>query len=138
MDMKDVLVGEKPAMDALAVLAKGSSASDKELKEALVRFVLMISEAARFTSARADVISAWEKQQGDHLGSTSIDRPHGQMEAHFVRPHRMEEGEGQGEEGTQLGQNQGGHRDKKLWESQDGQCTGRSHYWCIDLFHFII
>jgi hypothetical protein len=71
--LKDVLVGEKSTMDALAVLVMGSSASDKELNEALVRFALMTSEAARFTSVRVDVISAWEKEHGDHLGSTSID-----------------------------------------------------------------
>jgi hypothetical protein len=33
----------------------------------------MICEGARFTFGHADVISAWEKEQGDHLGSTSID-----------------------------------------------------------------
>ncbi|KAK3118115.1 hypothetical protein QOZ80_9BG0694460 [Eleusine coracana subsp. coracana] len=72
--LKDVVVGKRPAMEALAVLANYNKKSipDEKIQEALTRFVLIFCEAARLVTVRAGVIAAWELEQGGEVAETAL------------------------------------------------------------------
>ncbi|KAG0539263.1 hypothetical protein BDA96_03G307800 [Sorghum bicolor] len=72
LDLTRVEVGKKPAEDALATLASyhHGSTPQKEVKKALVTFVLMLCEGSRLTLVRQDVIAAWDK--GGKVGTTAV------------------------------------------------------------------
>lgn len=75
--LKNVLVGKKPALEALAVLANyneeaGTTDTDKEIQEALTRFVLIVCESARLVNVRAGVVAVWEQAEGGKVDKTAL------------------------------------------------------------------
>ena len=72
--MANVVVGTNPAEEAPGILAKykHGSTTDQETKKALLRFVLMFSEAARFQLICADVSAAWDQEHGGKLRQIGV------------------------------------------------------------------
>ncbi|CAO2141127.1 unnamed protein product [Urochloa humidicola] len=74
-DLVNVAVGKKPAQEALDILAnyKHGTTPEQDTKKALVRFVLMFCEAARFQLIRADVSAAWDQEEGGKLRLVGVE-----------------------------------------------------------------